>query len=625
MPYRILIALAVVLLFSFGFRYSQENKTQIHDLSELPTDSIAEIGKRVFFSSCYSCHKDSLQTALLGPSKTILSAMTPRAVYSALETGKMRLQAAKLSDKERRAVAQWITQRELKETVFPKEAYSPFSIPAQYDKKFDCSGWGGNKEGTGYRTMTQAGISLSNVSDLKLAWAFAFPDGTVTRSKPAIVGDWLIIGGQFGDLFAIHRKTGKLGWQFTASAAIRGGITIGNIGERMVAFFADFTSNTYAVDVRTGKLIWYRRVGYESQSAITGTVAFYNGIVYVPISSLEVALAANGNYPCCTTSGGVVAVDAGSGKEIWHHRVIAEQARVSGKTKKGSPFLGPSGAPVWCSPTVDAKRGLLYIGTGENYSLPTTTTSDAIQALDLKTGKLIWNYQATSNDAYNVACPFLTNCPEKPGPDLDFGMAPILTKRKDGRDILLAGQKSGVVHAIDPNNGKLIWKERIGKGSALGGIHWGMATDGKYIYAANADNIIAIDKRDSSFVASPGLYALDINSGKLIWKTPTPPCPEKQPCLVANSAAPTVIPGVVFAGTIDGHFRAYASADGKIIWDFDTARSFDTINGVNGKGGSIDGPGPVVADGMVYINSGYGMFGQKSGNVLLAFKVGSAK
>ncbi|MFI5155886.1 MAG: PQQ-binding-like beta-propeller repeat protein, partial [Chitinophagales bacterium] len=383
--------------------------------------------------------------------------------------------------------------------------------------------------------------------------------------------------------------------------------------------------NTYAVDISTGKLVWNRRVGYESQSSITGTVAFYNGMVYVPITSLEVALAANGNYPCCTTSGGVVAVEAASGNIVWTHRVITEQARVSGKTKKGSPFMGPSGAPVWCSPTVDAKRGLLYIGTGENYSIPTTNTSDAIQALDLKTGKLIWNYQATTNDAYNVACPYLNNCPEIPGPDLDFGMAPIMTKRSDGRDILVAGQKSGLVHALDPGTGKLIWKERIGKGGALGGVHWGMATDGKYIYAANADNIIAIDKKDSSIVASPGLYALDINSGKLIWKTPTPPCSEKKGCLIANSAAPTVIPGIVFAASIDGHLRAYASADGKIIWDFDTDRPFETMNGVKGNGGSIDGPSPLVADGMVYVNSGYGMFGQKSGNVLLAFRVDTKK
>ena len=263
---------------------------------------------------------------------------------------------------------------------------------------------------------------------------------------------------------------------------------------------------------------------------------------------------------------------------------------------------------------------MLYIGTGENYSYPSTNTSDAIQALDLKTGKLVWNFQRTEGDIYNLACPYFNNCPGKPGPDLDFGMAPILIKRDDGKDILVAGQKSGVVYAIAPENGKMIWQTRIGKGGALGGIHWGMATDGKYIYAANADNILAIDTRDTSVKISPGIYALDIKTGKIIWKTPSPDCQGKKDCYASNSAAPTVVPGIVFAGGLDGHIRAYATKDGKILWDFDTAKEFETIDGIKGKGGAIDGPAVVVSNGMVYVNSGYGMFGEMPGNVLLAFE-----
>jgi polyvinyl alcohol dehydrogenase (cytochrome) len=262
----------------------------------------------------------------------------------------------------------------------------------------------------------------------------------------------------------------------------------------------------------------------------------------------------------------------------------------------------------------------VYIGTGENYTRPTTNTSDAIQALDINTGKLIWNFQATSDDAYNVACPVFINCPDKSGPDLDFGMAPILTKRADGKDILIAGQKSGVVYALLPETGKLIWQTRIGKGGMLGGIHWGMATDGKYVYATNSDNNAGIDKRDSSRKPSPGIYALDLLSGKLIWQTPAPACENKN-CLSFNSAAPTVIPGIVFAGSLDGHISAYSTKDGKKLWDYNTAEDFGTVNGIGAKGGSIDGPAPVMADGILYVNSGYGMFGQMGGNVLLAFEV----
>lgn len=543
--------------------------------------------------------------------------MTPRAILAALDKGKMRAMAANLSEEERRSVAEWITKSTLKVNEIPREAYTAFSLSAERSPS-DYSGWGGNKASTGFRSQTQAGISPANIGSLKLKWAFAFPDATIVRSKPAVLGDWLIVGGQYGDLWAINRHTGKLGWHFEAAAAIRGAITITKEGNKITAFFADFSSNVYAVDARTGRQLWNKRAGFDQQSATTGSVAVYGGKVFVPITSAEVATALRGDYGCCVSSGGVVALDAATGAELWHYRILPGAAP-SVKRKNGKFFYGPSGAPVWCSPTVDAKRGLLYIGTGENYSDPPTATSDAIQALDMNTGRLVWNFQATGGDTYNAACPILNNCPPKPGPDLDFGMAPMLVKGKDGKDLLIAGQKSGIVFALSPDGGKLIWRTRIGKGGALGGIHWGMATDGHYAYAANADNMIAIDRRDSSLKPSPGVYALDIHTGKIVWKTATPDCPGD--CLSSNSAAPAVVPGLVFAGALDGHIRAYATQDGKILWDFNTAAAFGTTDGVKGKGGAIDGPAPVLAGGMLYVNSGYGMFGEMPGNLLLAFEV----
>ena len=577
-------------------------------------DTSKELGKKVFYASCQACHKDS--AGMIAPGISVLSTMTPRAILASLDNGKMRQQATNLSGEERRAVAQWLTNTELKENDFPKDAYTPFSLNSA--GAFDHSGWGGDKEGTGLRTTEQAGISRSNIQSLQLKWAFAFPDATIVRSKPAVVGDWLIVGSQFGDVYAIHRQTGKLGWKFAASAAIRGAIIIQRNKNSITAFFADFSTNVYALDVKTGKLLWNNRAGFEAQSATTGSVAVYGGRVFVPITSVEVSSAYNNKYECCISSGGMVALDASTGDKLWTYRILPKAA-VSIKRKDGKLFYGPSGAPVWCSPTVDAKRGLLYIGTGENYSNPSTPTSDAIQALDMKTGKLAWNFQATRNDMYNLACPFFYNCPQPGGPDLDFGMAPILVKRKDGKEILVAGQKSGVVHALSPGDGKLIWQTRIGKGGALGGIHWGMATDGNYVYATNADNTIAIDRSDSSIHPSPGVYALDLADGKIVWSAPHPK--NKNPLIQCNSAAPLVIPGIVFAGSLDGHIRAYAAEDGKIVWDYDTAKEYETTDGFKGKGGAIDGPSPVVADGMLFVNSGYGMFGQMPGNVLLAFAV----
>ncbi|MVM32962.1 PQQ-binding-like beta-propeller repeat protein [Spirosoma sp. HMF4905] len=582
--------------------------------------TVATEGQKVYMATCNNCHK--AEAGVGAPGYFVLAQMPPRAILAALETGKMREQAKELTNDQRKAVAQWLASKTLKENPIPQEAYGQFSLPEGKSALVYHSGWGGNLEGTGYRSAQQAGISPTTVGNLKLKWSFAFPDVSQVRSKPAIVGDWLIIGTHFGEVYSIHKKTGKIGWRFLAKAAVRGAISVVQSNDGIRAFFADNNTNAYAIDVKTGNLLWESKAGKHPQSGNTGSVAVYDNMVYVPLTSNEVVSVLDPTYPCCSSSGEIVALDARSGKEVWRHRVITEEAKVAGKKKNGSPFYGPSGAIVWSSPTVDTKRGLLYFGTGENYTSPATTTSDAIQALNLKTGKLAWSFQSTKDDTWNLACPGNPNCPEKVGPDFDFGMAPILTKQPSGKDILVVGQKAGIVYGLSPDNGKVIWQTRIGRGGALGGIHWGMATDGKYVYAANADNKYGINpKVDSLIKPEPGLFALDIATGKIVWKTAAPSCDGKKGCIEANSAAPTVIPGLVFAGTLDGHIRAYSTTDGKILWDYDTVKAYQSVNGIEGKGGSIDGSAPVVADGMLFVNSGYGLFGELPGNVLLAFEI----
>jgi polyvinyl alcohol dehydrogenase (cytochrome) len=611
-------------LIVFGGKSSIDRRELPHTPSYTTAalqDTVLATGKKIFFTHCYNCHKDS--SVGLAPGYSVLTTMTANSILASLNTGKMQQQAMHLSEGERKAVAQFISNSKLMATTLPESAFTPFTI-SNAATPYDHSGWGNDLSGTGFRTAAQAGISVNNVSSLQLKWAFAFPGVSFMRAKPAVTGEWLIVNGQLGDVYAINRSSGKVGWHFAAGSAVRGAISVVRSGNAITAYFADYTANVYAVNVKTGQLIWRQRAGFDPQSSNTGSVVVYNGIIYVPISSLEVVSAAYGSYNCCFSSGGVVAMDARTGKRIWKYRIIPK-ATLTGKNKKGRPVYGPSGAPVWCSPTIDAKRGLLYIGTGENYSYPTTGTSDAIQAIDLKTGKLKWNFQATSHDAYNAACPFLNNCPDSAGPDLDFGMAPILVKRKDGKEILVAGQKSGVVYALSPDIGKLLWKTRIGKGGTLGGIHWGMATDGNYVYAANSDQTYGIDRRDSTLKPSPGLYALDLQTGQVVWNTPAPDCAGKSGCLASNSAAPVVTPGLVWAGGLDGHIRAYSTADGKIVWDYNTVKEFETVNGIKGKGGAIDGPPPVISNGMLFVNSGYGLFGQLPGNVLLAFAITDSK
>ena len=166
-----------------------------------------------------------------------------------------------------------------------------------------------------------------------------------------------------------------------------------------------------------------------------------------------------------------------------------------------------------------------------------------------------------------------------------------------------------------------LWQRKVGKGSALGGVHWGMASDGRLAFAPNSDSPNGMLGIEPDFPASPGVFALHMETGEVAWRTAPPEeaCAGREGCFIANSAAPTAIPGVVFAGGLDGHLRAYSAVDGSIIWDFDTVRDFETVNGVQARGGAIDGPGPVIANGMVYSQSGYGSFGQMAGNVLLAF------
>lgn len=605
-----------LLLALFLLIGCQENSKTSKIIAGVSKETNA-LGKIVYTTTCNSCHANNASVKSKAPSVGQLSRMSPKSIFSSLTTGKMKAQAAGLSDLEKRAVAEFLTQRSLKETEFPKEAFTTFVLP---ENPTYFSGHGGNLEGTGY--VKDSKINAENVNTLEVEWVFGFDQATQVRSKPAVVGDWLIMGSEFGNVYCLNRKTGKIGWQFQADAAIRGAVAVA--GNPLNVYFADYTTNVYSLDVKTGKLLWKQRSGKHPQSAVTGSVAVIENSVIVPLTSFEVLSAQDPEFDCCTSSGEVVSLDTNSGNIKWRHRVIEEEAKESGKKSNGKSFFGPSGAIVWGSPTIDIERGLVYFGTGENYTDPPTETSDAIQALYFETGELVWSYQATEKDTWNLACPDNPNCPENEGPDLDFGMAPILVKGAlDGNDILVVGQKSGVVHALNPENGTIIWQTRIGKGGALGGIHWGMATDGKELYAPNADNVLALDSSNPSIKASPGLYALNVGTGKVNWSQPTPVAEEGK--IQANSAAPLALKDVVFAGTLDGHIRAYHGKTGAILWDDDTVKPYETVNGVLGKGGSLDGPSPVVYDDMLYVNSGYGSFGEIPGNVLIAYKLNSTK
>ena len=498
----------------------------------------------------------------------------------------------------------------------------------------EWNGWGADLANTRFQPAAQAGLDAAQVRRLKLKWAFAFPNTFVAYGQPTIVGGRIFVPGGNLKVYSLDARTGCEYWSIETQAPVRAAISVAYLdGERprQIAFLGDQRANAYAVDARSGELLWKTHVDQHRNAKIVGSPAYHEGRLYVPVTAGEEGPAMNPKYECCSGRGALVALDALTGKQIWKTYTIAEEPHPVRKNTAGTQMWGPSGASIWSAPTIDVEHKVIYAATGDNFSDPATETSDAVLAFDMITGKMLWSKQLTGGDVYNMSCemgPAGVSCPETRGPDLDIGASPILVKLTNGKRVLLISQKSGVAHGLDPDHkGEILWETRVGRGGPLGGIQWGSASDGKNMYVAVSD--IAFLKADANaglkLTVDPktggGLHALDAATGKKIWDAPPPDCGDRPYCSPAQSAAISAIPGVVFSGSVDGHVRGYSTRDGAVIWDFDTAGEFTTVNGMTAKGGSMDGPGPTIAGGMVFVSSGYGSWGGRSGNALLAFSV----
>jgi polyvinyl alcohol dehydrogenase (cytochrome) len=513
----------------------------------------------------------------------------------------------------------------------PPVASDPLSSP-------HWNGWGVDLAQHRFQPAAMAGLAAADVAKLQLKWAFGLGEVTRANAQPTVMGGRLFLGSANGKVHALDAKSGCVLWVFAADGPVRSAVTIAVDARGWTAYFGDQRGNAYAVDALAGELRWKTHVEAHRAAMISGAPVLVDDTLYVPVSSFEEVSGADVTYSCCTFRGSIVALDAASGAQRWKTYTIAEEPKAVRKNENGVELFGPSGAGVWDSPAVDRARGTLYLGTGDSYSDPAADTSDAILALRLGDGALLWKQQMTPGDAFTVACggslPGKGNCPQAGGPDLDFGASPILVTLGNGKRALIAAQKSGVVHALDPDDGAILWQRTIGRGGTLGGIQWGAAADGRKVYVAVSDIRIhrvsegtpgAQPGFGTTFLLDPhvggGLYALSLETGEVVWHTRHPGCGEMPGCSPAQSAAVTAIPGAVFSGGLDGHLRAYDAADGRIIWDVDTKGGYEAVNGMTARGGSIDGPGPVVVDGMLYVNSGYAVFGGMPGNVLLAFSV----
>jgi polyvinyl alcohol dehydrogenase (cytochrome) len=547
--------------------------------------------------------------------REMLRQLSPEAVLTALTTGKMQAQGSSLTDAERRAVAEYASG-----SLFGAPAYGSASTEkpnlcehsaplADFKDAPGWNGWGNGLDNLRFQPAAAAGLSAADLPKLKLKWAFGYANTVALRAQPAVFGHRVFVANDAGEIYALDAKTGCTYWTYKAKASVTTAPLVAPYKARddksgYAVYFADRSAYVYALDAQSGGLVWGRKVEGHPHASITGAPALYDGVLFVPVQGAdeEDFASNNNNYRCCTFRGSVVALDSNTGTGVWKNYTMAEP-KPREKSSAGVQMFGPSGGGIWSAPSIDPQRGVLYVGTGNGYSDPPQPTTDAIIAMDLKTGEIRWMKQ--------VAGP--PDDRAKRGADYDFSASPVLV-HANGRDLLIAAQKSGVVYALDPDKqGEIVWKYRFGKGSALGG-QWGIAVEAQRFFIGTADLLTA---------APGGMHGIEIANGKPAWKQPPQPglCLKNpgQACSAGQGSAPTAIPGAALSAGLDGGLRAYSTRDGSILWLFDTNRDFETINGVVARGGAMDRGGAVVVDGMVYVNSGYGGVIGHPGNVLLAF------
>jgi polyvinyl alcohol dehydrogenase (cytochrome) len=579
-----------------------------------------ETGWSTFQTQCAGCH--GVVTPIgNAPMVSAIRAMTPDRIYAALQ-GKTH-HGRTLTDIQARRVGEFMGGRPLGSTDagdardMPNKcsANPPMTDPAQSP---GWNGWSDDLANTRFQPAAAARLTAADVPRLKLKWAFGFPRGETNNAQPTIVSGRVFAASDNGYIYSLDAKTGCVYWSYQQGSIVRNSPTIGAVpgagGARWAVFFGDGHAFVHAVDAQTGRQLWRVRVDAHPVARITAAVKYHDGRVYVPVSGSEEFSAGNIDYPCCTSRGAVVALDASTGKEIWKTYNVGEPKPWK-QNPNGVQLYGPSAGGIWAAPTVDTVRGALYAGTGDAVTPPESPLTDAVVAMDLKTGKVLWSWRSVEYDLFMGGCAGPTRseaCPSPMGPDFDIGNAPILVTLPTGRRALFVGLKNADVVALDPDeNGRLLFRVNplgakpgaTGRGGR-GSIVWGgAASEGRVYYGTGARGLAAVDAATGAnawLFSAPGVRGGTAGLG----------------------AAPTAIPGVVFEGATDGQLFAVSAADGKQLWQFNTAQEFETVNKVSARGGAINTSGAVIVDGMVYVSSGYAIVaGASAGNVLLAFGV----
>jgi polyvinyl alcohol dehydrogenase (cytochrome) len=579
-----------------------------------------ESGWASFQTRCYGCHGNPATPA--APTPVAIREMTPERIYASLTTGTMQAQSEGLSDIQKQRIAEFMSGRPLgsaaagSASLMPNrcETNPPLADPSAGN---GWNGWGNGLSNARFQSGAAAGLTAAEVPRLALKWAFAYPTGLTANGQPTVVSGRVFVGSDNGFFYALDAKTGCVYWSFEQGSVVRNAPVVGAVtgqgATRQAVFFGDGHANVYALDAQDGRLLWKTKVDPHVVARITAGSTYYQGRLFVPVSSSEEFTSGHPDYPCCTSRGSVVALDASTGRQIWKAWVVPEEPQPYASNPNGVQVYKPAGGAVWNAPTVDPVRNAVYVGTGDATTDPPAVMSDGIMAVDIDTGRVLWSFQATEGDVFMGGCNGPDRsiaCPSPMGPDADIGNSPILVDLPGGRRALLGGTKSADVFALDPDNGgALLYRINtaggpVGRGrGGRGAIVWGGASDGTHVYYG---------------AGAAGLAAIRPATGEIAWTFRGPDGGRG----ISLGAAPTVIPGVVFEGAGNGMLFAVSADDGRQLWSYDTSQDVETVNRQVAHGGAISVSGAVVVDGMVYIGSGYGISsGASAGNVLLAFGV----
>ncbi len=589
-------------------------------------------GAPVYDAFCAVCHDGTNPRA---PTLESLRSFSRETLSYTLTAGVMSEQGQVLSDEQRSAVVDFLAADEMSTDWIADNLCSNGQRVPNLDGVAVLTA-GVDQRFSRQLSSVQGGLEKADLANLEVAWALGLPGVSGLRSSPVIAGDTLFYPAAVtGHLLAIAADTGCIRWAYDAGAPLRASATLAEAladGRRPLIITDEYT-RVHAVDALSGEAIWRVPGAFEADAAtrLTGAPLAVGNKIIIPVSASGSSRAANPEYECCEGRGAVLALDAATGERLWAWATVPPAEYTGQLSPAGVRLRGPSGAPVWSNPTYDEKRGQVYITTGENSSLPTTGTSNAIIALDLASGEPRWVFQAVANDAWNMACTGADTGPNCPSAefsirtDADFGGSAIPVTLPDGRDVLLAGQKSGHLWALNPDDGSVIWQHRRGEGGSLGGNHWGVAVDGTRVFMTINDPLSSSRPAAQSMA---GVYAFDIASGEPLWSyRAVPDCDNGRQQRIPRcdsrygfSALPIVVDGAVVAGSIDGRLFVFDGETGEILYQLDTATEFPTINGVPAHGGSIDSQSVSAGAGMIFVGSGYARFGQDEGNLLLALR-----